>query len=71
LTKELDSNMHQDDSWRLAMWVEAKREKFGDDGHRPAEMRSGQSHGPLMYWICDICQTGIHSTSTIPPVCYG
>lgn len=39
--------------------------------HFPHQMRSGQSTGPLKYFICDACGRGEHSTTTFMPWCYG
>lgn len=39
--------------------------------HWPHRMRSGQSSGPIKYWVCDFWGTGTHSCSTVAPVCYG
>jgi hypothetical protein len=64
--------MFYDDSWQLALWIEHKRTRFGDGpSHEPRAMRSGQSTGPITYWVCDTCQIGQHSTSSFTPVCYG
>ena len=52
--------------WETAVQLEAKSE------HGPWKMRSGQSRGPIRMWICDFCQSYLHTIGTGPvPYCYG
>lgn len=42
------------------------------ESHTPWPMRSGQSKGPIVMWICDECSMHVLSTTThTVPVCDG
>lgn len=67
----------QDMAWE---WAEAILDEYLDDGsrnphflkpHKPHRMRSGQSVGPITYWVCDRHRKGIWSTTSLAPICEG
>ena len=61
----------EDYGWELAERILDVESPHYVRPHDPWRMRSGQSYGPILLWLCDACRSTQYSTDSFPPLCMG